>query len=131
MCGSMAPQAESAKTNSRYSGNYGFGSATGPSSISQQERQWYMDNNLGDPYAVEKPNSPAGPILRGLPGGNEFVAGNYRGVNPTARYLYQQSSVPKTVYLQERAPSTAASALGVPANTRYAGKSLTINPVAT
>ena len=35
---------------------------------------------------------------------------------------------PKTVYLQERAPS-AATSLGVPANTRYAGKSLTINPV--
>ena len=67
----------------------------------------------------------------GLPGGKDYVSGNYKGVNPTARYLYQQSSVPKTVYLQERAPSAAASSLGVPANTRWAGKSLTINPVTT
>jgi hypothetical protein len=127
----MAPQAEAAKTNSRYSGNYGFGSATGPSSVSQQERQWYMDNNLGDPYAVEKPTTPFSPFLIGLPGGKDYTSGNYRGVDPTARYLYQQSSAPsKTVYLQERAPSTAASSLGVPANTRFAGKSLTINPVA-
>ena len=37
---------------------------------------------------------------------------------------------PKTVYLQERAPS-AATSLGVPANTRYAGKALTINPMAS
>jgi len=126
----MAPQAQAAKDTSRYSGNYGFGSATGPSSVSQQERQWYMDNNLGDPYAVEKPNTPYAPFLVGLPGGKDYTSGNYRGVDPTARYLYQQSSVPKTVYLQERAPSTAASSLGVPANTRFAGKSLTINPVA-
>jgi hypothetical protein len=127
----MAPQAQAAKTNSQYSGNYGFGSATGPSSISQQERQWYMDNNLGDPYAVEKPKTPYSPFLVGLPGGQDYTSGNYRGVDPTARYLYQQSLAPKTVYLQERAPSAAASSLGVPANTRWAGKSLTINPVAT
>jgi len=109
---------------SGFSGRYGFGSTAAPSSVSEQERQWYIDNKFGDPYEVDKQSKMIHPWMP------PATSSNYKGVSNEARYLYQQSSVPKTVYLQERAPSTAASALGVPANTRFAGKSLTINPVA-
>jgi hypothetical protein len=110
---------------SSYSSRYGFGSTASPSSISEQERQWYIDNKFGDPYEVDKQSRMIHPWIP------PATSSNYKGVSNEARYLYQQSSVPKTVYLQERAPSSAASALGVPANTRFAGKSLTINPVTT
>lgn len=110
--------------------NYGFASADQASPIAQDERQWYIDQGFGDPNEVigKRAAQP-----RMFSGRNEIPAvqasaGSYRGVSPEARYLYRQSSIPKTVYPQERAPS-AASSLGVPANTRYAGKSLTINPV--
>lgn len=130
MCGAMtnaagAPSGLFDPPTSPYSGKYGFGSTAAPSSVSQQERQWYIDNKFGDPYEVDKQSKMFHPWMP------PAVSSNYKGVSNEARYLYQQSSAPpKTVYLQERAPS-AASALGVPANTRYAGKSLTINPVAT
>jgi hypothetical protein len=110
---------------SGFSGRYGFGSTAAPSSVSEQERQWYIDNKFGDPYEVDKQSKMIHPWMP------PATSSNYKGVSNEARYLYQQSSAPsKTVYLQERAPSSAASALGVPANTRFAGKSLTINPVA-
>jgi hypothetical protein len=91
-----------------------------------------MDQGFGDPNEVI---GARGAQPRMLYGKNQMPAvaasaGKYKGVSPEARYLYQQSSIPKTVYLQERAPS-AASSLGVPANTRYAGKALTINPMSS
>ena len=126
MCGSnVAGNQLLAPPSSSYSNRYGFGSAASPSSISEQERQWYIDNKFGDPYEVDKQSKMIHPWMAPL------TSSNYKGVSNEARYLYQQSSVPKTVYLQERAPSAAASSLGVPANTRWAGKSLTINPVTT
>ena len=114
----------------QYSKNYGYGSASGPPSIAKEERQWYIDQGFGDPNEVVGKRATQSRVMSGriqtpyLPASD----GSYRGVSPEARYLYTQSSIPKTVYLQERAPS-AATSLGVPANTRYAGKSLTINPV--
>lgn len=123
-------QGKQAPAGPQYSGNYGFGSAAESSAIPEQERQWYVSNKFGDPYEVDKPQETLNPLGMALSGRKES-AGSYKGVTPEARYLYQQSSIPKTVYLQERAPSRASSALGVPANTRWAGKSLTINPVAT
>jgi hypothetical protein len=104
---------------------YGGGSAAQPSSIAKEERQWYIDNGFGDPLRVVGKTDPISSSRFNSAGS----PGRYVGVDPTARYLYTQSSIPKTVYLQERAPS-AATSLGVPANTRYAGKSLTINPMA-
>jgi hypothetical protein len=122
----------------QYSKNYGYGSASGPPSIAEEERQWYIDQGFGDPNEVvgkRATRSRLPPGLGVIPVGSRIRTpylpasdGSYRGVSPEARYLYTQSSIPKTVYLQERAPS-AATSLGVPANTRYAGKSLTINPV--
>ena len=126
MCGSnMAGNQRLAPPSSSYSNRYGFGSTAAPSSVSQQERQWYIDNKFGDPYEVDKQSKMFHPWMPPV------TSSNYKGVSNEARYLYQQSSVPKTVYLQERAPSYGRSSLGVPANTRYAGKSLTINPVTT
>ena len=114
----------------QYSKNYGYGSASGPSSIAKEERQWYIDQGFGDPNEVIKNRAVEPRLKLGQSLASQLTpsAGSYRGVSPEARYLYTQSSIPKTVYLQERAPS-AATSLGVPANTRYAGKSLTINPV--
>jgi len=110
---------------SSFSDRYGFGSTATPSSISEQERQWYINNKFGDPYEVDKQSKMIHPWMP------PATSSNYKGVSNEARYLYQQSLAPKTVYLQERAPSAAASSLGAPANTRWAGKSLTINPMAT
>jgi hypothetical protein len=113
-----------ADQTSQYSKNYGYGAVGQAPAMAKEERQWYIDQGFGDPTKVVTQRS-------GLYGGK--VKGTstdyYQGVTPEARYLYTQSSIPKTVYLQERAPS-AATSLGVPANTRYAGKALTINPVA-
>jgi len=106
--------------------NYGYGAVGKAPVMAKEERQWYIDQGFGDPNAVTG-SSPAKNL--GRFGSMPANAGYYQGVSPEARYLYTQSSIPKTVYLQERAPS-AATSLGVPANTRYAGKSLTINPVA-
>jgi hypothetical protein len=106
--------------------NYGYGAVGKAPVMAKEERQWYIDQGFGDPNAVTG-SSPAKNL--GRFGNMPANAGYYQGVSPEARYLYTQSSIPKTVYLQERAPS-AATSLGVPANTRYAGKSLTINPVA-
>ena len=111
---------------SQYSKNYGYGAVGQAPVMAKEERQWYIDQGFGDPNAVTG-SSPARNL--GRFGNKPANAGYYQGVTPEARYLYTQSSIPKTVYLQERAPS-AATTLGVPANTRYAGKSLTINPVA-
>ena len=81
---------------SGYSGRYGFGSTAAPSSVSEQERQWYIDNKFGDPYEVDKQSKMIHPWMP------PATSSNYKGVSNEARYLYQQSSVPKTVYLQER-----------------------------
>jgi hypothetical protein len=105
--------------------NYGYGAVGQAQAMAGEERQWYIDQGFGDPNAVIG-SRPARNL--GRFGNTPANAGYYQGVSPEARYLYTQSSMPKTVYLQERAPS-AATSLGVPANTRYAGKSLTINPV--
>ena len=115
------------KPETKFSSNYGYGSADQASTMANEERQWYMDQGFGDPNKVVGQREGGG-------GRGKFgllskpSAGYYQGVSPEARYLYTQSSIPKTVYLQERAPS-AATSLGVPTNTRYAGKSLTINPM--
>ena len=122
MCGSAAMGARmGANQTSQYSKNYGYGAVGQAPVMAKEERQWYIDQGFGDPTKVvgQTANSRL----------SRASAGYYQGVTPEARYLYTQSSIPKTVYLQERAPS-AATSLGVPANTRYAGKSLTINPVA-
>ena len=125
----------SAGNDSPYSNNYGYGSAGNDSPFANEERQWYIDQGFGDPSEVVGKSGPSsggfttGPYYkrtysRPTPG----TPGYYKGVSREARYLYTQSSIPKTVYLQERAPS-AASSLGVPASTRWAGNALTINPV--
>lgn len=122
MCGSAAMGARmGADQTSQYSKNYGYGAVGQAPVMAKEERQWYIDQGFGDPTKVvgQTPNTRL----------SRASAGFYQGVTPEARYLYTQSSIPKTVYLQERAPS-ATKSLGVPANTRYAGKSLTINPMA-
>lgn len=115
---------------SQYSSNYGYASAKAPSSIAEEERQWYISQGFGDPNEVvgNYPAFPGGTLGRTYTRPREAAPGYYKGVSPEARYLYTQSSIPKTVYLEQRAPS-ATSSLGVPANTRWAGNSLTINPV--
>ena len=105
--------------------NYGYGAVGQAPAMAKEERQWYIDNGFGDPTKVVGQRS----AVNSPRFSSAANPGYYQGVTPEARYLYTQSSIPKTVYLQERAPS-AATSLGVPANTRYAGKSLTINPVA-
>jgi hypothetical protein len=109
----------------KFSTNYGYGAVGKAPAMAKEERQWYKDQGFGDPNTVVGKRQGAGGGRYGIPSS----AGYYQGVSPEARYLYTQSSIPKTVYLEQRAPS-AASSLGVPANTRYAGKSLTINPMA-
>jgi hypothetical protein len=111
------------KPETKFSTNYGYGAVGQAPAMANEERQWYMDQGFGDPTKVVGKREGGGKYR--IPGS----AGYYQGVSPEARYLYTQSSIPKTVYLEQRAPS-AASSLGVPANTRYAGKSLTINPMA-
>ena len=129
MCASSAI---SSKLPSSYSKNYGYGSAGNDSPFANEERQWYIDQGFGDPSEVVGKRGPSGGFTAGrtyyrpTPG----TPGYYKGVSREARYLYTQSSIPKTVYLQERAPS-AASSLGVPASTRWAGNALTINPVSS
>ena len=129
MCGSPATgllmgAQLGANQSSRYSKNYGYGSAGQASTMAKEERQWYIDQGFGDPTSVvgQRASTSGRFASPGSPG-------YYQGVSPEARYLYTQSSIPKTVYLEQRAPS-AAKSLGVPANTRWAGKSLTINPMA-
>jgi hypothetical protein len=127
-----AGSAISSKPPSSYSNNYGYGSAGNDSPFAKEERQWYIDQGFGDPSEVVGKRPAQRLVTAGrsqLPARAAF-AGSYRGVSPEARYLYTQSSIPKTVYLQERAPS-AASSLGVPASTRWAGNALTINPVSS
>ena len=127
-----AGSAISSKLPSSYSKNYGYGSAGNDSPFANEERQWYIDQGFGDPSEVVGKRGPSGGFTAGrtyyrpTPG----TPGYYKGVSREARYLYTQSSIPKTVYLQERAPS-AASSLGVPASTRWAGNALTINPVSS
>lgn len=111
---------------SPYASNYGYGAVGQASATAKEEQQWYINQGFGDPNKVIN-SSPTKNL--GRFGTIPENAGYYQGVSPEARYLYTQSSIPKTVYLEQRAPS-AATTLGVPANTRYAGKSLTINPVA-
>ena len=127
-----AGSAISSKLPSSYSKNYGYGSAGNDSPFAKEERQWYIDQGFGDPSEVV---GKRGPSAGGVAGRTYFkptpgTPGYYKGVSREARYLYTQSSIPKTVYLQERAPS-AASSLGVPASTRWAGNALTINPVSS
>ena len=127
-----AGSAISSQFPSSYSKNYGYGSAGNDSSFAKEERQWYIDQGFGDPSEVVGKRGPSAGVVAGrtyykpTPGS----PGYYKGVSREARYLYTQSSIPKTVYLQERAPS-AASSLGVPASTRWAGNALTINPVSS
>jgi hypothetical protein len=127
-----AGSAISSKLPSSYSKNYGYGSAGNDSPFANEERQWYIDQGFGDPSEVVGKRGPSvgrqvgRTYNRPTPG----TPGYYKGVSREARYLYTQSSIPKTVYLQERAPS-AASSLGVPASTRWAGNALTINPVSS
>lgn len=127
-----AGSAISSKLPPSYSNNYGYGSAGNDSPFAKEERQWYIDQGFGDPSEVVGKRGPSGGFTAGrtyyrpTPG----TPGYYKGVSREARYLYTQSSIPKTVYLQERAPS-AASSLGVPASTRWAGNALTINPVSS
>ena len=117
MCGGAAMGARmGANQTSQLSKNYGYGAVGQAPAMAKEERQWYIDQGFGDPTkVVGQRASTSGKFAS--PGSPGF----YQGVSPEARYLYTQSSIPKTVYLQERAPS-AATSLGVPANTRYAGK---------
>jgi hypothetical protein len=127
MCSGAAMGARmGASQTSQYSKNYGYGAVGQAPAMAKEERQWYMDQGFGDPSAVIG-STPARDL--GKFGNKPANAGYYQGVTPEARYLYTQSSIPKTVYLEQRAP-LAATSLGVPANTRYAGKALTINPMA-
>lgn len=117
--------------DSPYSKNYGYGSAGNDSPFANEERQWYIDQGFGDPSEVVDTRQ-----FYDFTTGRTYnrptpkAPGYYKGVSREARYLYTQSSIPKTVYSQERAPS-AASSLGVPASTRWAGNALTINPVSS
>jgi hypothetical protein len=113
------------KPETKFSTNYGYGAVGQAPVMAKEERQWYIDQGFGDPTKVVGQRS----AVNSPRFSSAANPGYYQGVTPEARYLYTQSSIPKTVYLQERAPS-AATSLGVPANTRYAGKSLTINPMA-
>jgi hypothetical protein len=113
------------KPETKFSTNYGYGAVGQAPAMAKEERQWYIDQGFGDPTKVVGQRNPSASSRFRSAGS----PGYYQGVSPEARYLYTQSSIPKTVYLEQRAPS-AATSLGVPANTRYAGKSLTINPMA-
>lgn len=108
--------------------NYGFTSAGAPSPVAQDERQWYIDQGFGDPNEVQ-PRMMSGQKSMDLLAAS---AGSYRGVSPEARYLYRQSRAPKAAPVAAPvapAAGTSATLAVPPANTRYAGKSLTINPV--
>jgi hypothetical protein len=126
-----AGSAISSKFRPSYSNNYGYGSAGNDSPFANEERQWYIDQGFGDPSEVVDTRQ-----FYDFKTGRTYnrptpkAPGYYKGVSREARYLYTQSSIPKTVYSQERAPS-AASSLGVPASTRWAGNALTINPVSS
>ena len=132
MCAGSITSSATPTWGTQTKNNYGAVTADQASPIAQDERQWYMDQGFGDPSEVLGKRRGQGQVTAGrnvMPARAAF-AGSYRGVSPEARYLYTQSSIPKTVYLQERAPS-AASSLGVPASTRWAGNALTINPVSS
>jgi hypothetical protein len=131
MCTTAFPSKLPSSNDSPYSKNYGYGSAGNDSPFANEERQWYIDQGFGDPSEVVDTRQ-----FYDFKTGRTYnrptpkAPGYYKGVSREARYLYTQSSIPKTVYSQERAPS-AASSLGVPASTRWAGNALTINPVSS
>lgn len=116
--------------------NYGFAPAGALSPVAEDERKWYMDQGFGDPNEVI---GARGAQPRMMSGRNQMPAvaasaGKYKGVSPEARYLYQQSLVPKPKPVAApAAPAAGTSAtLAVPpASTRYAGKALTINPMSS
>lgn len=112
----------------QYADNYGYGSASKPSTIAQEERQWYIDNKFGDPTKIVGQYSGDTGKFASIA---RPSAGFYKGVSPEAHYLYTQSSIPKTVYKEERAPGAlpagaARTVASTPANTRWAGNALSI-----
>jgi hypothetical protein len=113
-------------------GNYGFAPAGAPSPIAQDERQWYIDQGFGDPSEVigARKAGPAYVSGKNFMGATKASAGSYRGVSPEARYLYKQSLVPKAAPAAAQ-PAPVPTLAVPPANTRYAGNALTINPMSS
>ena len=108
--------------------NYGASSAGQASAISQEERQWYIDNGFGDPNAVVGQMNPVN-SPRFSSGGSP---GSYKGVSAEARYLYNQRQpanvAPVAAPVAAPVGGTSGMAATPPTMTRWAGKALTINP---
>jgi hypothetical protein len=119
------------KPVSPYASNYGYGAASGPSAITEDEREWYIGNGYGDPLATT--GATAATSGRYVTSGRntsyiEPTAANpgyYQGVGTEARNAYLRALADADVVRQQTALySSAPKAAG--STMTYAGSALGI-----